>query len=145
VDGAVPEITYRDGEVPPIEAAVELYRRLQWSSAEKPDELAGALAGSHGLVTAWCDARCDGSLVGLANAISDGHLVVYYPHMAVDPDYQGKGIGRELMRRLSRRYEGFHQQALLADGRAVGFYEKCGFRRAGGCQGMWIYDATDHG
>ena len=92
MDGAAGEIIYRDGEVPPIEAVVELYRRLGWSSAEKPDELAGALAGSHGLVTAWCD----GGLVGLANAISDGHLVVYYPHLAVDPDFVAVDISEHL-------------------------------------------------
>ena len=27
---------------------------------------------------------------------------------------------------------------------AVGFYEKCGFTRAGGCAAMWIYSGTDH-
>lgn len=135
------QIRYQDGELPAIEAVIALYRDLEWSSADRPRELAGALAGSHGLITAWHGAR----LVGLANAISDGHLVVYYPHLAVHPEYQRRGIGRELMARLARRYEGFHQHALLADGRAVGFYEKCGFTRAGGCEPMWIYHGKDHG
>ncbi|GAL03228.1 histone acetyltransferase HPA2 and related acetyltransferases [Photobacterium aphoticum] len=37
-------------------------------------------------------ARLNGRLVGIGNAISDGHLVVYYPHMLVHPDVQGQGI-----------------------------------------------------
>jgi len=40
-------VEYRDGLVPPIEAVLDLYRALEWSSADKPEELAGALAGSH--------------------------------------------------------------------------------------------------
>ena len=95
---------------------------------------------SHSLLTAWDGGR----LVGLGNAISDGHLVVYYPHLLVDPEYQGTGIGSELMRRLKAIYEGFHQHVLIADGRAIDFYEKCGFTRAGKTEPMWIYDGKDH-
>jgi hypothetical protein len=58
------------------EEAISLYRENSWSSAEKPEELISALRNSHTLVTA----RVAGKLVGIGNAISDGHLVVYYPH-----------------------------------------------------------------
>jgi GNAT superfamily N-acetyltransferase len=98
------------------------------------------LLGSHALVTAW-----DGVLlVGLGNAISDGHLVVYFPHLVVRPEYQGKGIGSALMGRMLSRYRGFHQQALLADGRAIDFYKKLGFRRAGTTEPLWIFDGREH-
>jgi len=101
-----------------------------------------ALERSHSVVTAWVK----GSLVGLGNAISDGSLVVYYPHMLVLPEFQGRGIGRQLMKRLMKRYRGFHQHILVAEGKAVSFYRKCGFKRAGknrfdvGVQGQrtWI-------
>ena len=98
----------------PIDGVVDLYRANGWSAAEKPDQLHQALVASHSLISAWDDAR----LVGLGNAISDGHLVVYYPHLIVHPEYQGRGVGSEIMRRLMRRYNGFHQQMLVADGRA---------------------------
>ena len=117
------------------EQILELYRRNQWSSAEKPNELMKALKNSHALITAW-----DGDkLVGLANSISDGYLVVYYPHLLVLPDYQGKGIGRMIMNRFRDKYSGFHQQILVADGKAIEFYGKCGFEKAGSCEPMWIY------
>jgi GNAT superfamily N-acetyltransferase len=91
-------ITYREtGEVD-FAQALALYRALRWSSAEKPRELERALRNSHSLVTAWDGSR----LVGLGNAISDGALVVYYPHMLVLPEYQGRGIGREIVRRVRR-------------------------------------------
>jgi GNAT superfamily N-acetyltransferase len=119
---------------------VELYRANKWSSAEKPDHLMKALTNSHSLVTAWSGNR----LVGLGNAISDGFLVVYYPHLLVHPDFQRHGIGRQIMDRLMARYTGFHQHMLVADGRAISFYEKCGFTRAGKTEPMWIYAGQDH-
>ena len=117
-----------------------LYQANQWSSADKPQQLLAALRNSHCLVTA----RVDGLLVGLGNAISDGHLVVYYPHMLVHPEVQGQGIGRLLMNALQVRYAGFHQQMLTADGRAIAFYEGLGFSRAGHTQSMWIYAGSEH-
>lgn len=117
-----------------------LYQANQWSSADKPQQLLAALRNSHSLVTA----RRDGRLLGLGNAISDGHLVVYYPHMLVHPEVQGQGIGRLLMKALQARYAGFHQQMLTADGRAIAFYEGLGFSRAGQTQSMWIYAGSEH-
>lgn len=119
---------------------MDLYRSVEWSSANKPALLFAALQNSHHVITAWCD----GLLVGLGNSISDGHLVVYYPHLVVKPELQEKGIGSEIMRRMSKRYSGFHQQMLTADGRSIAFYEKQGLTRAGSCVPMWIYDGSDH-
>ena len=124
----------------PIAKILPLYQANEWSSAEKPARLHQALMNSHALVSAWDADR----LVGLGNAISDGHLVVYYPHLLVHPDYQGRGIGSELMRMLLAKYQGFHQHMLVADGRAIEFYQKCGFSRAGRTEPMWIYAGHDH-
>jgi GNAT superfamily N-acetyltransferase len=133
-------IHYSEAREVALESVLTLYRANKWSSAEEPEQLHQALLGSHSLVTAW-----DGSkLVGLGNAISDGCLVVYYPHMLVLPEYRGRGIGRRLMQMLMAHYEGFHQQILLADGRAIDFYRKCGFERAGKTEPMWIYAGHDH-
>jgi len=119
---------------------IALYRANQWSSADKPEQLLAALHNSHSLVTA----RVDGRLVGLGNAISDGHLVVYYPHLLVHPAFQGQGIGRQMMDALQQRYAGLHMQMLTADGRAIGFYESLGFSRAGQTEPMWIYAGGEH-
>ena len=119
---------------------IEIYRANGWSSAEKPVELLAALRNSHSLATA----RIGGRLVGLGNAISDGHLVVYYPHLLVHPECQGRGIGRKLMEALQAKYRGFHQQMLTADGKAIEFYRKMGFSRAGKTEPMWIYAGRDH-
>ncbi len=117
-----------------------LYEKNKWCAADKPDELFKALNNSHSLVTAW-----DGSiLAGLGNAISDGYLVVYYPHLLVLPEYQGKGIGKMIMNKLKEKYSGFHQQILISDPKAVEFYKKSGFKKASLCTPMWIYKGNDH-
>ena len=119
---------------------IELYRLNNWSSAEKPDQLLPALRNSHTLVTA----RISGALVGIANAISDGHLVVYYPHMLVHPAYQRQGIGRKMVEAMHSIYGSFHQQMLTADGEAIEFYKAVGFVRAGKTEPMWVYAGTEH-
>jgi GNAT superfamily N-acetyltransferase len=124
----------------PQESIIELYAANNWSSAQKPDLLEKALKNSHSLISAW-----DGDvLVGLGNAISDGHLVVYYPHLLVLPEYQGKGIGQMIMDRMKEIYEDFHMQMLTADGKAINFYQKNGFERAGQTVPMWIYHGDEH-
>ena len=133
-------IDYREDRDIPLASILELYRASEWSSAEKPDALHAGLQNSHSLITAWHGDR----LVGLGNAISDGFLVVYYPHLIVAAEYRKRGIGKAIMRNMIERYADFHQQILVADGEATGFYEKCGFETAGGTKSMWIYDGNDH-
>ncbi|WP_394677371.1 GNAT family N-acetyltransferase [uncultured Sphingobacterium sp.] len=114
---------------------LKLYEANKWSAADKPELLIKALLNSHSLVTAWGST----TLVGLGNAISDGYLVVYYPHLLVLPSYQGKGVGRLIMDKMQEIYKGFHMQMLTADGNAINFYKKNGFERAGQTEPMWIY------
>lgn len=133
-------ITFSEQRDLAIDQILPLYEANGWSSAQRPRALYQALIHSHALVTAWDEKR----LVGIGNAISDGFLVVYYPHLLVHPDYQGQRIGRKLMDTLKHRYEGMHMQVLVADGDAIAFYERCGFTRAGETTPMWIYAGDEH-
>ncbi len=123
-----------------LEEVVALYKANKWTSADKPNELYNGLINSHSLITAWDDKK----LVGLENAISDGHLMVYYPHLLVLPTYQGNGIGKLIVAKMQEKYGDFHMQMLTADGGSIEFYEKTGFVKAGKTQSMWIYDGDDH-
>jgi ribosomal protein S18 acetylase RimI-like enzyme len=122
------------------EEVVSIYNANNWSSAQKPQNLVAALRNSHTLVTA----RSNNLLLGLANAISDGYLVVYFPHLLVHPDYHRLGIGRKLMTAMLQKYADFHQIMLTADSNSVLFYEALGFAKAGSTVPMWIYAGTDH-
>ncbi|HVT37641.1 MAG TPA: GNAT family N-acetyltransferase [Gemmatimonadaceae bacterium] len=136
----VSTITFREDRDLPDDQVVGLYASVGWSCARKPDVLCRALRAADAAVTAW-----DGALlIGIGYAISDGHLVVYYPHLVVAPGYQRRGIGSALMKLLMSRYSHYHQQMLTADGRAVTFYENLGFRGAGNTRSMWIYDGDEH-
>ncbi|HMP30994.1 MAG TPA: GNAT family N-acetyltransferase [Saprospiraceae bacterium] len=134
------QITISERKDVHVEDILPLYIANQWSSAEKPDTLINALQNSHSLVTAWDEEK----LVGLGNAISDGFLVVYFPHLLVMPAYHGHGIGRMIATKLKELYKDFHMQMLTADQNTVGFYEKMGFCKAGDTQSMWIYEGKEH-
>jgi GNAT superfamily N-acetyltransferase len=123
-----------------MEEVLAIYKANKWSSAKKPDQLFAALQNSDGLVTA----RHNGELIGLGNAISDGYLVVNYPHLLVLPEYQKKGIGRQMVLALQEKYKNYHQQVLIADGKATNFYKGVGFVQAGNTEPMWIYEGIDH-
>lgn len=118
---------------------LSLYRACAWSAADKPGALMAALRGSHCVLTAWDGQR----LIGLGNAISDGALVVYFPHLLVLPEEQGKGVGAALMKAMSEIYRGFHQQVLLSVDNAEPFYRKMGFAPATGVSPLWIYQGGD--
>ncbi len=135
------EIIISDRRTIKIEAVLELYRANKWSSADKPSELYNGLINSHSLFSAWDKDR----LVGIGNAISDGFLVVYYPHLLVHPDFQGKGIGKMIISKMQEKYEDFHMQLLTADRKAINFYQKAGFTKAGDTEPMWIYKGNEHG
>ena len=82
------------------EEVIELYKKNNWSSAKQPELLFKAINNSHNFVTA----RHNNKLIGLGNSISDGYLVVYFPHLLIHPDFQGKGIGTIIMNKLLKQY-----------------------------------------
>jgi predicted N-acetyltransferase YhbS len=61
----------------------------------EPDRIRRMLAEADILVTA----RVGGRLVGISRAISDFSYCTYLADLAVDVAFQGRGIGRELIRR----------------------------------------------
>jgi GNAT superfamily N-acetyltransferase len=135
-----PDIQLRAGGDLPRAKVLALYRANAWSSADQPDALMNHLRQSHSVVSAWENDR----LLGLGNVLSDGQLVAYYSHLLVLPDCQNRGLGTRIARRLMERYRDFHQQVLLADGGALRFYERLGFKPAGNTRSMWIFQGDEH-
>jgi GNAT superfamily N-acetyltransferase len=78
--------------------------------------------------------------------VNENYLKHYRVPLAllVHPDYQGKGIGQMIMENMQKKYRNFHMQMLTADGRAIDFYKKVGFVRAGQTESMWIYNGDEH-
>src|SRR3954452_21583622 len=72
-------------------------------------------------------ARDAENVVGFVNAISDGVLSAYIALLEVLPDYQGLGIGSELVRRLVDRLRGLYMIDLCCDAELEPFYRRLGF------------------
>lgn len=70
----------------------------------------------------------EGHLVGAGRALADGRDCAHLCDVAVHPDYQGQGLGRELVARLLARCRGHRKIILYAVPGKEGFYERLGFR-----------------
>ena len=73
-----------------------------------------------------------GNIVGFINAVSDKILCAYIPLLEVLPDYQGRGIGRELLKRMLDRLKKLYAVDLTCDGELQSFYEKSGMKHSVG-------------
>ena len=73
-----------------------------------------------------------GNVVGFVTAISDGMLSAYIPLLEVLPEYQGQGIGSELLRRMLAKLDGLYMIDLLCDSELRPFYERLGMKAVGG-------------
>ncbi len=96
-----------------------------WPSPPSPERHLEVLRRSSHVVLARDGER----VVGFVTAISDGVLSAYIPLLEVLPDYQGRGIGTELVRRLLARLDGLYMVDLCCDEDVVGFYERLGLSR----------------
>lgn len=80
-----------------------------------------------------CTARVGPRLVGVARALSDFAYCTYLSDLAVDVDYQRRGIGRELIR-LTHEIAGKKTALiLLAAPRAQTYYPHIGMTRHESC------------
>lgn len=86
------------------------------------------LRGSYRSVVAIDDA--DDRVVGFVNMLSDGVLTAFIPWLEVLPEYQRRGIGGELMRRILDGTERFYSVDLVCDAALVSYYARFGMRSA---------------
>ena len=99
-----------------------------WPNPPSTNVLKSILSGSYKVVLAYEDKK----LVGFINAISDGVLSAYIPLLEVLPDYQGRGIGKELVLRMQEALSHLYMVDLLCDADLVPYYEKLGMSKASG-------------
>ena len=69
-----------------------------WPRPPSAAQHLAVLRGSFRVVLAIDDPP--GRVIGFVNMISDGVLTAFIPWLEVLPEYQGQGIGTELMRRV---------------------------------------------
>ncbi len=100
-----------------------------WPSHPDPKAHLEILRGSYAVWIALDRNRC----AGFINGLSDGVFYAHIPLLEVLPEYQGQGIGTELVRRMLRTLENMYAVDIVCDESVTPFYEAMGFDR---CVGM---------
>ncbi len=110
-------LVYRNDHEIDLDQLTILFNSVGWErrTADR-DRLAQLVRGSMFVVSAWDGDR----LVGFARAISDGATNAYVSTVAVLPEYQKRGIGREIIQRLLADHDGI--QFVLHSEHAYPFY-----------------------
>ena len=92
---------------------------------ESPSDLKVAFSNS----MFQCFAYDSGRLIAVGRAVADGRDCSYISGVAVHPDHQGHGIGREVVSRLVALSKGHKKIILYAAPGKEPFYRKLGFER----------------
>lgn len=106
-----------------------------WPNPPSPEAHLKILQKAHAIVVAIDDET--GKVVGFVNAVSDGIMSAYIPLLEVLPEYQHRGIGRELMRRILDKFKDLYMIDLTCDVDRQDFYRQLGMRES---TGMMIRD-----
>ena len=94
-----------------------------WPNPPDVETLLRVLQGSQHVVLAK-----DGSqVVGFATALTDGVLTAFVPLLEVLPEYQGRGVGKELVRRVVDELGDLYAIDLICDEELKPFYGELGF------------------
>ena len=103
-----------------------LSRTAFWAKERNSEDLQIAIANSHPVVTVW-DREY---LIGFARATSDGIYRAAIWDVVIDPDYQGRGLGRKLVETvLSHPKVNKVEKVYLTTTHQQSFYERIGFER----------------
>jgi predicted N-acetyltransferase YhbS len=117
--------TLNDSVMP--EEVAEVFRA---SGIRRPSNdarrLAKMIANSNLIVCARDGKR----LVGIARALTDFSYCCYISDLAVDRAYSGKGIGKELLRRVQAAAGEEAMILLLSSSNSETYYPRIGFKKA---------------
>lgn len=116
---------------------IDVLRRSTLAERRPVDDLAtiGGMLANAGVIAT---ARVDGRLVGVSRAITDFSYCTYLSDLAVDVEFQGRGIGRELIAQTHARAGRQTTLVLLAAPKARTYYPHVGLAPHDSC---WIVRA----
>lgn len=119
-------IVYRDDALFTVEQVIELYKKSTLGERrpiDRPDIFLGMIANADIIISAWHDEK----LIGISRALTDYTYVTYLADLAVDEEYQHRGIGKQLINETQQRTEPECMMVLLASPKANDYYPKLGF------------------
>lgn len=100
-----------------------------WQNIPTPATLLKVLKNSDYIFIAVNENK---EVVGFITAITDNVLASYIPFIEVLPEYQSKGIGSELVKKMLYELKSFYMIDLLCDENIQNFYEKFDMKKAAG-------------
>ncbi len=120
-------VEYSNRKDLPCNELYRLFLAVGWAAEGKTtqamiDNFSIGFLNSTFVFSAWIDGR----LAGCVRALSDLHFRSVIYDLAVLPEYQHKGIGKELVQRCINACKG--SEWLVQTDTAKGFYEKIGFK-----------------
>ena len=119
-------IQYRDDAAISAEQAIDLYIRSTLGERRPIHDKSAfeaMLKHANLIITAWDDEK----LVGISRTLTDFSYVAYLADLAVDLDYQRRGIGKELIAKTQASLGSDCMIVLLAAPKANEYYEHIGF------------------
>jgi GNAT superfamily N-acetyltransferase len=54
-------------------------------------------------------------------------MTAYVHYLLINPDFHGRGIGKNLVNYVKEKYKDYLRIVLIAYNKEIGFYEHCGF------------------
>ncbi|WP_145136455.1 GNAT family N-acetyltransferase [Paenibacillus sp. Y412MC10] len=114
--------TYQEKNIPAAQVK-QLYDNLGWWPERTLADIESML-GSSIAVGAWDEDR----LVGFVRAVSDGLFRAYIEDMGVHEDYRNRGLGREIIDRITAELNNIHVVSLFCESGLVDFYQQTGYK-----------------
>ena len=114
---------YKLNESVPAKALGDLRESVGWNRMEKEY--------SSPMMTSFCrfTAYDGGRLIGYIDCVSNGVTDAYIQDLIVSPDFQGKGIGTELMNMMIKylKDHGIYMISVVYEDSLKPFYQRFGF------------------
>ncbi|MFD1957229.1 GNAT family N-acetyltransferase [Paenibacillus thailandensis] len=108
----------------------EEYAALREAAGLSPKDVAKSAVGLPNSLFA-VTLRDSGKLIGMGRVIGDGGCFFHVVDIAVDPAYQGRGLGKRIMRRITEYLDAHASSgayvSLMADVPADHLYKQFGF------------------
>ena len=122
------KIIYKNNNSVNAAEIIEVFDSVGWNKEE--ENIIEAFNNSY-YITAYYEDK----LIGFARALSDGHYYTGIYDVIVRPEYQGNGIGGQMMEKLVEKFKGTYLFLTYTEGNRD-FYKKCGFEDID--NSMWI-------
>jgi predicted N-acetyltransferase YhbS len=120
-----------------IDEVIALYRASTLAErrpVEQVERFTAMIRQANLVVTA----RLDGRLIGIARSLTDGAYVTYLSDIAVDQEFQRRGVGRDLIR-VTQEAAPQAKIVLLSAPAAVDYYPHIGFKQH---NSAWVLDPS---